>query len=312
MSQQKLSKEEQLRHIVIESFELLKREKSYKQNQIINKLQTLNLGVSMASFSNLLKGKPVGSDVLQKTATGIQDIIKSELGLIYQTNKFEAQNAPEWQPILIKETNLTNPTLTNEAVLPGFVFHSAGRLTIPYKTGFMQSAQSNIIEVGIRLKTFTEYFFSRNEQEYKAHIVALLARGVNMKFYMLDPNCNIASMYFADRATAQEDENESIKDMQKILIKIKKLHAEFQTQNLKGTFEVYLYKHVPTSHFFVVDGNTPNGKMLVSPYLYGLRRAECPVMEVEKSGQPVLFKKYFTSLQAIIKDAVQVIPKLID
>jgi hypothetical protein len=190
------------------------------------------------------------------------------------------------------------------------VFHSEGRVPIHYKTNFINSAQSEIIEVGTRLKTFTEYFFSRNEQEYKAHIITLLKKGVNMRFYMLDPDCNEARLYFADRAKVQEDENDSINEMKKILSKIQKIHSEFETEKFKGSFEVYLYKHLPTNHFFVVDGHLSDGKMMTSHYLYGLRRAECPVMEIDKRLQPLLFKKYFKSMLLFTERAKRVIPKM--
>lgn len=309
MDKPKLRKEERLRQIIIEGFQILQEEKSYKQNQIINKLRTLNSEVSTASFSNILNQKIVGSDVLQKVALGIQGIIASELGHSYQTDKFEKNGNPNWNPIIIRETSLTATILENDNIMPGFVFHTEGRVAIQYKTNFIQEAQSEIIEVGTRLKTFTEYFFSRNEQEYKAHIVALLKRGVNMRFYMLDPHSQEARLYFDDRARGQEEEKDSIIEMQKVIQKIEKIHAEFAAEKYKGTFEVYYYKHLPTNHFFVVDGHLPQGKMMTSHYLYGLRRAECPVLEIDKRSQAVLFKKYFKSLQAFIKDAKKVIPK---
>jgi formate dehydrogenase maturation protein FdhE len=84
MDKQKLSKEERFRTIVIKGFKILQNEKSYKQNQIINKLRTLNSAVSTASLSNLLAEKAVGLDVLQKVATGIQEIILAELGYTYK------------------------------------------------------------------------------------------------------------------------------------------------------------------------------------------------------------------------------------
>lgn len=309
MDKPKLRKEERLRQIIVEGFQMLQEEKSYKQNQIINKLRTLKTEVSTASFSNILTRKTVGLDVLQKVALGIQEIMASELGYSYQINGFEKDDDPSWQPNAVKETNLKATTLENDSVVPGFVFHTEGRVTIQHKTNFIQDAQSEIIEVGTRLKTFTEYFFSRNEQEYKTHIVALLKRGIKMRFYMLDPDSNEAALYFRDRTRVQEEENDSIIEMKKVIEKIKKIHAEFEKENYSGSFELYLYKHLPTNLFFVVDGHLPDGKMMISHYLYGLRRAECPVLEIDKRFQSILFKKYFKSLQAFILDAKRVIPK---
>jgi hypothetical protein len=308
MDKPRVSKEDRLRTIVVLGIDILQEEKDYKQNQIINKLRTLNLLVSAASLSNVLTDKKVGLEVLKKLARGIQDIIQSELGYTPSDTGFDKDVSTDWKPILVKETNPLIPILENDAIWPGFTFHTEGRVSIQHKTDFFLTAQSEIIEVGTRLKTFSEYFFSRNEQEYKAHIVALLKRGVKMRFYMLDPASNEALLYFQDRAKFQEEEKDSINEMKKVLERVKKVHAEFEKEKFIGSFEVYLYKHLPTNHFFVVDGNLPDGKMMVSHYLFGLRRAECPVMEIDKRHQILLYKKYFKSLNLFIADAKRVIP----
>ena len=308
MDKPRVSKEERLRNIVKSGFAILQEEKSYKQNQIINKFKTLNIKVSSASLSNLLNNKNVGLDVLKKTADGIEAILQSELGYIINNGLFEKDINHDFKPQTIKEISSTTTVFDNDTLLPGFTFHSDGRVSIKHKTNFIQSAQSEIIEVGIRLKTFADYFYSRNEQEFKVHIISLLKRGVKMRFYMLDPDSNEASLYFRDRSKVQEEEMDSINEMKKILSRINKIHSEFEKEQFTGTFELYLYKHVPTNHYLVIDGNRPSGKMMISHYLYGLRRSECPVMEIDKHSQSNLFKKYFKSLNLFIADAKRVIP----
>ena len=303
-----MKKEEYLRHLIISGIDMLQEEQNYKQNQIINKLKTLNITISAASFSNILTKSGGSRDLLQITAIGIQEIIKTELGYTHNGSVFEKNIDQSFKPIFIKETKSSQTRLENDSIMPGFTFHTEGRVKIQDKTNFLQNAQFDIIEVGTRLRTFTDYFFSRNEQEFKIHIVNLLKQGVKMRFYMLDPESNVAGLYFEDRAKVQDEEKFSIEDMRKVISRLKKIHAELTEEVPSASFEVYLYRHIPTNHFLVVDGMRPNGKMMVSYYLYGIKRAECPVIEIDKQLQPQLFKKYYKSLQSFIKDAKLSIP----
>ena len=205
-------------------------------------------------------------------------------------------NTPDWEPYTIPE----NPSPVPDQNL---VFHIDGRVSIQQKTDFIDSAQKEVIEVGIRLKTFAGYFDSRRDSEYKNHIIALLKRGVSFKAYVLDPASNLALLYFDDRAQAQAAERDAVEESQKVLARLKQLAQEFALERYPGSFEVYLYRHVPYSQFLVVDPNLSGGKMMISHYLYGIRRAECPVLEFTRANQPNLFGKYMTSLRAFIRDA---------
>ncbi len=302
-----MNKEEQLLRIALIGINFLKTEKGYKQIQIVNKLRTLNLPVSTASFSNLVADKKVGIDVIQNVATGVQKIIESECNCYFDGTAFSAQKK-QIESIVIEETDANSSIIKNNTNLLGFKLYTEGRIKIEQKTAFMENAQSEVIEVGVRLKTFTEYFYSRNEQEFKQYIVNLLKRGIKLKYYMLDPDSNEASLYFSDRTKGQEDEKESVNEMKRVIHKLEKISKELEANKYSGSFEVFLYKHIPTNHFLVVDGKQPHGKMLVSHYLFGLRRAECPVIEIDKRFQPLLFKKYLKSMSLFITNAKQIIP----
>lgn len=294
-----LSKEERCYDIVQKGVALLTEKQEYKQVNLVNKLKMLNQGVSPASLSNIVKGKKAGLQVLKTTAEGIQVIVRSELGMEYskELRAFSPTDDPGWQPYIIPEELIQSQ---NES---GLTMHLDGRVSIQQKTDFISTAQKEVIEVGVRLKTFSEYFISRKEKDYKDYISALLKRGVTIKGYLLDPDSNEASLYFADRARVQESETDAIAEMKKVVEKLKRLSLEFEQRKYPGVFNIYLYKHIPYNHFLVVDRNAEGGKMMVSHYIYGVRRAECPVWEFTKSRQPDLFKKYTDSLEYYLREA---------
>jgi len=297
------TKEDRLYHIVRTGIELLAEQKGYKHINLLHKMEVLNRVVSPSSLSNIFHKKPAGLPVLTTAAEGIQVIIRRELGLEYsrETHTFVSIEDPAWQAYIIPEGTEPNAADT------GLILHTEGRVPIQYKTGFIGSAQKEVVEVGVRLKTFTDYFFSRKDSEYKDFIVGLLRKGVTFRGYLLDPEANEARLYFDDRIRVQETEVDAIAEMKKVLEKLKRLIREFEQPHYPGTFEIYLYKHVPYNHFLVVDQHLDGGKMMVSHYLYGVRRAECPVWEFSKSKQPDLFQKYADSLEFFIRDAKRLV-----
>ena len=294
-----LTQEKRYYDIVQKGVTLLSDGREYKQVNLLHKLKVLDLVISPASFSNIINGKPVGRPVLKKAADGIEVIVRRELGREYskELREFVPVRDPDWQPYILPETPASSQKDR------GFILHSEGRVSIAQKTAFISTAQKEVIEVGIRLKTFTEYFFSRKDKEYKEFVIALLKRGVSFKGYLLDPECNEARLYFDDRARADELEKDSVGEMKKVLEKLARLIREFDQQKYPGSFEIYLYRHIPCNHFLAVDRETEGAKMMVSHYMYGVRRAECPVWEFSRSEQPELFGKYAVSLKAFIKEA---------
>lgn len=296
----KLSKEERLKDTIKKGVKLLQEEKSYQQSGLVKKMITLNYTISTSSLSNILNDKRIGLPALQIVSKGILEIIERELGMEYDTDArmYRSSKKPGWEPYIVPEKGNQEQQQDTE-----IAFHAEGRVSIQYKTNFISSAQKEVIEVGVRLKTFSEYFTSRNEKEYKTHIISLLQKGVNVKGYLLDPEANEARLYFEDRARAQSFESDAISESKKVVERLKSLVKELEQMRLPGSFEIYLYKHIPYNHFLAVDTNTPGGKMMVSHYMYGVRRAECPVWEFTKKSQPALFRKYMESLQQFIKGA---------
>lgn len=297
------TKEERLYHIVRTGIDLLADRQGYKNTNILAKMEALGKPLSASSLSNIYHQKPAGLPTLKTAAEGIQAIIRSELGQAYSTGSytFVPVDATDWQPYIIPEpADADKPD-------EGFSLHASGRVSIQHKTGFIASAQKEVIEVGVRLKTFSDYFFSRNDSEYKNFITTLLRKGVNFRGYLLDPEATMTRLYFDDRTLVDETEADAVYEMKKVVEKLKRVSREFEQTRYPGTFEIYQYKHIPYNHFLAVDPKLPGGKMMVSHYIYGVLRAKCPVLEFTKSRQPDLFEKYAQSLELFTREAKRLI-----
>ena len=49
-----------------------------------------------------------------------------------------------------------------------------------------------------------------------------------------------------------------------------------------------------------------DGRMLLSPYLPGLQRAECPVFQVSRTANRELFDKYWIAIQEIQRRSTEI------
>jgi len=285
------------RKIIIEGYQLLREQKEYTQVTVINKLTTLGVLVSTATFSRLIKNERGGETKLAAVAEAIQVIIYKELGLAFD-KRFLDKRTVDWQEEIIPESKNTLNTPD------GFRFHYEGRLEVEEKVAFFSTATKEMVEFGVTLNTFSSYFHSRKNKTFKQPILDLLEQGVTLKCYLLNPKCREAYLYFNDRKTILPAE----KGQEKITASIERLQAfqkELAAYKFKGKMELYTYKHVPNNYFLAIDGRGISGKMMVSHYLYGERRASCPVFEFTKKDNRELFMLYRNSLNNLMKDAVK-------
>jgi len=295
---------EKYRTITKAGFELLAGEKGYTQKAVIRKLLYLGFEISNSGFNNILKGKSISLGLAMAAAEQIKSVVKDELCIPFleDKNSFAPAPNPNWKSKLVQEQNhpLSSSTLK---------FHAKGRLSTAEKTSFIQSANYEICEFGLRLKQFTEYFYSRSDGEFKKYIVELLEKGVNVKLYLLHPDSQEAKIYFNDRAKLEafKDEQHGAETIKSVIEKIKRIKQEFEEKGYRGKFELYQYKHIPYNHFLIVDGSKPKGKLLVSHYLYGVHRGKCPVVEVSRTGDLELYQNYWKSFKALTKDAKKIL-----
>ncbi|MEM6700873.1 MAG: hypothetical protein AAF599_20895, partial [Bacteroidota bacterium] len=256
----------------------------------------------------IMNDKEVGLKILNKASEGIEVIILREIGKYYeeksQTFELTAEaKSPNWKPDLIEPSK-------QEKEERGFIYHDAGRLPLDQKMNFLEQAKEEIVEVGVRLNTLSAHFEHRSEHEFKNRITALLERGVNIKFYLLDPFSNEALLYFKDRSTAnfQKQEAQSPEVIKAAIEKLKRVVEEYQALHLKGRLELYTYRHIPYNNFLIIDGETAHGQMRVSHYMYGIKRANSPVVEISKNKNASLYRRYWRSYSAFVRDANKVNP----
>ena len=87
------------------------------------------------------------------------------------------------------------------------IIHELGRLPLHEKVAFFQGAKSEVIEVGIALRSFSGYFEQRPSHEFKEPVIELLRKGVTFKCLVLDPDTDIAQMYAQDRGEPELVDN---------------------------------------------------------------------------------------------------------
>lgn len=298
----KPSKEERLKIIVCKGMDQLHEKLVYNQSTVVHKLDVLGFKVSTASFSNIINDRKVGLQTLSAAAKGIHALIEKELDMAFDVDQLDyfPKNTPDWVSSIVQE-HVDSPS----GAAAKFDLHD-GRVSTQQKTAFFANAKKEVIEVGVRLNSFSSYFFSQKETAYRQPVIHLLEKGVDVKGYLLDPNSQEARIYFDDRARVQATEKDAIEDIKTVIKRLKVVCAEFDAMNLSGKFEIFLYKHIPYNLFFVVDGAEKEGaQMMVSPYLYGVKRADCPVIQLTKKENPHLFRKYYESMQLFIASATK-------
>lgn len=289
---------EKCRDVLQGAVQILKDWGSYSQRDIARKASALNTSYNLPepTLTTLLKReRAVRWNTLRDATKHILQVLYEECGMVFDAaqDRFIEQKGKDWEQRIVQD----NP-------LQGFEFYPEGRLSVPEKIELIGTAKKEIIEVGIRLHTFAVDFVKTNDALYKAKIEALLKKGIHFKSYMLDPNHSIAGHYFDDRAKILNKEKLAKEEAKQALEGLKNIAAEFKDKGYKGRFELYLYQHYPQNLFISIDRGDQGARMLVSPYLYGIRRAECPVFVVSNSTQPTLYRKYKQSLEAIIQDAI--------
>lgn len=302
-----MSKLAELSTMAKEGFKLLEDSMQYKKTDILLKFKYLGIEVSPSSFSNCLNNKHVGKETLKKIGNGIAAIVHSELGLSFNPQKQTYEPSEIGSEKILIPTDVP-ATQANDTPAPGaYIFHQQGRLLIQDKVRFMQKARASIIEVGVRLRTFSEYFTSRNTNEFRRPVEELLQRGVNIKIYILDPDAEESRIYFEDRAKVEKKESQSLNVTKNAIEQIKEVIEAFKQKQYPGSFQIYTYRHIPYNHFLVIDSDSEQGQMMVSHYIYGIRRADCPVLEFSQAGNSELYKRYHQSLEAFTKNAVQIL-----
>lgn len=279
----------------------------FNHTTLVIKLEAVGFKTTAATLSNIKKQIIEGNsarkinlsrELLGEVARAFILVIESNWPWKYDQAKNE----------FIKPANTEDPEPEETPhQTHGIIIYEEGRRSTSEKIQFIKNAKKEIIEVGIRLHTFSQYFTSRRKSEFRDHIEQLLKNGVTMKCLMMDPSSEMTRLYFLDRAKASPDEAKAYEQMPQILEELKKIKNELNQQGYKGRFELYTYENFPYNHYMMVDPEEENGKLLLSSYIHGIRRAHCPVLEIRKNKARVTFNTYLESLNLILKEAKEIV-----
>lgn len=292
------------------------REDDYNQEQLRTELNRLGFKLSKATISNIYNRyiKNNEKTAEQKTGkelrtTGRRSLILFASGLVELLKVEKQLHFDSASKTFVIQVNTENKTL--EKVLPvalaykAFI-HEKGRRNVVEKIDFMKNAQHEIIELGIRLNNFSKYFIAQHDEVFTNPISELLQRGVNLKCLMMDPKAEMTRIYFEDRALVNPREMYAFQEMPQILEDLLGVKQELNAHNYAGKMSVHLYQNFPYAHFLVVDGAEEWGKMMYTTYIYGEKRANCPVTEVYQYGSPQLYKRQWNAVKNILEQAKEV------
>ena len=260
--------------------------------------------IETSILSEILADKKKGSNALNNTSRGMKKLLRKECCLEFKNSELKYHKIKNCEPI---EINYSEDHKVGKH--SSLHLHREGRLRLEDKLHFLKLAQREIIEVGVSLNTFSQHFSSRRESEFKQPIHNLIKRGVNFKCYLLDPDKNKCKIFSNDRASIIDEDQDETSKIKSAIRRLAKIQREISDANYAGNFEIYLYNHLPTNYFLGIDLDQREiAKMMTATYLFGERRAKCPILEFSRKDEPILFQTYLDSLKRIIKDAKKIDP----
>ncbi|WP_373550998.1 hypothetical protein [Haliscomenobacter sp.] len=283
-----------------------------KQEELRQLLGRMGYQLSKATISNIYR-KYIKNDTTPGEATrsiGLNSLKTFSKGLLawFKSQKkfqFDVEKG-DFVPLDAFTNIAAAPQYTSNILSYQLRTHQDGRRGIDEKIEFIKDAKHEIIEMGIRLNSFSKYFSGRKDAEFKNPIINLLQSGVALKCVMMDPEAELTRIYFEDRAKVIPKELADYRDMPKILDDLIQLKNELNALDMPGKMSIHLYQHFPYYHYLTVDGNQEWGKMMYSSYIYGEKRANCPVTEIYQYGSPELYKRHWRSLQLILQKAKEI------
>ena len=285
---------EQLRNSIAIILKKLIEDNQYQQIDIVAKLNAIDCMLKKATLSNLYKSKAsVGLRTLSMAKAGLTTILKRDfcLSFDYEKNEFLPIAECTEDPI---EKNVKDHLSTTKFT---YKIHK-DRLESFDKLKLYGQAQSEIIEIGIRLLRFKEYFSSKADSKFKTPIQNLLNKGVNFSCYVADPDSSKVKSYINDLSEAIKSQKNILRDLEKVQKELTDCLSQMNQLVHPGQFKLYKYQRYPNYHATVIDPEQPNGVIVISPYMYGLLRKNSPVIQVHKKDNKVLFHTYWKSIKA--------------
>lgn len=184
--------------------------------------------------------------------------------------------------------------LKQELATP-FNLIASGRPTISEKIALISNAKSEIIEIGIGLTSFAQYFTGQKPDEFRDPIRKLVRGGVNLKCFALDPAHEPGRAWLAEQDNPDYP-NEAAIARRRIEDEAKR----YRYEEYRGRLSYHTYKRVPEFWCLGVDVEDQlDGRMFFAPYLMGVPRSALPVVQVSRTSNPELYEKYLQSVRAL-------------
>lgn len=309
------SKRKQNENIFQEGFKILTEEKNYSPKLILDKINACDIKLSFASLSNLNTGKRrVGDDALTNAVLGIEKILDKEFGFKYDENekKFTFAKDENWEPKKIVVS------FENEEWNKNDIVFNKGRIGFNEKIKLYENAKREIVEIGVRLNTFSNYFSEEGDENFFDPILKLLNRGVDFHCYTLNEKGRYAAPYFHDREKELKGEEDAFKSIPTIRKKLIEIFKELNTKSEKGKMHLYIYNTNPYFHAKVINGNfhprdksskerfTEEGIIYITQYLFGIPRSKSPSFTLTKKINKDVYKTYWTSIDKILNHSKKI------
>ncbi len=294
------AKRDEILAICQEAMKLLQ-EQPYTQLDVIGMMSHLGTSIGESTFSGLLKNGKGGPKLLASVSSSLQQLVRNELGLEWVDGTF-IKTAGEGF------ISTKTPTKNIGTGKKGNVKFEEERLKVEEKVAFFKDAQKEVIEFGTTLSKFSTNLYSNSKGEFRSHVEELLRRDVKFRCFLVDPAREGLFHYFGDRANTHPVEGEYASKISLATASLKTIHKNLAEAGFGGNLEVFSYSHFPYGYFMAVDPAEKHGKMIVSPYLYGITRADSPTFIIYRKENPRLFNTYWDSLRALMKNAKRIIP----
>ena len=267
------------------------------QVDIISKLKEQGCFIVESTLTNiknfnplLRQGKKVGAKTLAKVAKALKKIMAVEYSYVFDEDSLSFKFDEDININIFPRATIYSST--QETIL----YHAGGRKSVDYKIQFMEYAPPNstITELGIRLHSFTTYFDNTADEIFKNRVRKLLAKGINLHCLVMDYREELTKQYFQLRTNARPMEEGKYEEMRSIVNKLRGLRFELNNEGYEGKIELFKYNQFPEYHALVLED-----RLLISHYILGIKRGNCPVAEIHKKKAPNLFKKYKRSVNYI-------------
>jgi class 3 adenylate cyclase len=184
--------------------------------------------------------------------------------------------------------------LKRELATP-FNIITTGRPSISEKLALIRNARREIIEVGIGLTSFAQYFTGQAPDEFRDPIRELVRGGVNLTCFALNFEHEAGRAWLAEQGNPDYPEEANFAR--------RRLEAEgkyYRDHSYRGRLSYHTYKRVPEFWCLGVDVDDPiDGRMFFAPYLMGVTRSSTPVVQVSRTSNPDLFAKYHQCIKAV-------------